>query len=344
MKVPDLQQALLNSPFRDLRYRRETLLSTEVLLGYDIDDHWVSLYMPNRNSGFIRHRFNLLQDEWDGGDAPTGYARAARNLFLELFELGGSNEATMFKDEVRQMEIAAEEHPEQAPRYEHIKGVLMELISSGTEYGLLKWYEVKKNGQWEVTLALDAGSKQTEPRKKRGKNSKLANSKKIVSIDKKKSRTDVGDSVPESTLGKNPKIDESFMRNRLSELREKLLELSRRNPLISFKHTAKGASFIRVVDENPEVILQKLSSETMSFKALPALELEPPDERTNKFQTALQRRKQFDELYVTEIDTIENDQRLEDIEKEQLIAAAESTLRENIRQELGLPARQKNKI
>ena len=157
LNISNLKQELLNFPFRDLRYRREIILSTEVIVGFDIDSHWVSLYVPNKNSGFSRYRFNLLHNEWGGGDSPTGYARAARDLFMELFDRRGSPKATMFEAEVRQMEIAMEEFPDQADRYEQIKGVVAQLIASGTDYGLIKWYEVEKNGRFEINLILANG-------------------------------------------------------------------------------------------------------------------------------------------------------------------------------------------
>jgi very-short-patch-repair endonuclease len=57
------------------------------------------------------------------------------------------------------------------------------------------------------------------------------------------------------------------------QLRKKLLDLSGRNRLLSFTHRPKSRSHIRVIDELPHVLFERLQSERpMTFQALPAPE------------------------------------------------------------------------
>jgi len=59
---------------------------------------------------------------------------------------------------------------------------------------------------------------------------------------------------------------------RIEGLRPKLLDLSRRNPLISTKFSNRSNTIIRVVDELPDVLFFKLSkAQGMRFLPLPAI-------------------------------------------------------------------------
>ena len=54
---------------------------------------------------------------------------------------------------------------------------------------------------------------------------------------------------------------EQEVRAALSQLRQKLLDLTARNPLISFKH-GKSARYIRIVDELPDRLTEELYAGT----------------------------------------------------------------------------------
>ena len=49
-----------------------------------------------------------------------------------------------------------------------------------------------------------------------------------------------------------------YMTGTLERLREKLIDISKRNPLIAFKHSERGATFVRVVDELPDQLFNSL--------------------------------------------------------------------------------------
>jgi hypothetical protein len=79
-----------------------------------------------------------------------------------------------------------------------------------------------------------------------------------------------------------------LVRQKIENLRPKLLDLSRRNPLIATKLGARSASHVRVVDELPDVLLFKLNNaQQMEIISLPAIEEDPRDELTVEFRSAL---------------------------------------------------------
>lgn len=157
----------------------------------------------------------------------------------------------------------------------------------------------------------------------------------------KKERVTTKESVSVAVIKPNgfeqdSSVDQTFMGARFKELREKLLDFSRRNPLINFSHSERGARFIRVVDEVPDELLETLVEGTMEFKPLPDLGTEPPDEKTPEFQAVLSeyRAENEDFLAVVENEELANQ---DPIGYEQSLAIAERELRNLIREELGLP-------
>ena len=75
---------------------------------------------------------------------------------------------------------------------------------------------------------------------------------------------------------------------KIENLRPKLLDLTRRNPLISAKLGPRSNSSIRVVDELPDVLAFNLfNNQKMRFVSLPSLEEDPKDEQSKVFRSAL---------------------------------------------------------
>ena len=61
-----------------------------------------------------------------------------------------------------------------------------------------------------------------------------------------------------------------FIKTSIANLREKLLDLSKRNNLVSFKHSEGSRQHIRIVDELPNILFSKfLNEEKLTFKSLP---------------------------------------------------------------------------
>jgi very-short-patch-repair endonuclease len=119
----------------------------------------------------------------------------------------------------------------------------------------------------------------------------------------------------------------------VASLRKKLLDLSKKNPLISYKHSSRGGSHLRIVDERPDLLFAALNDDAMEFEPLPGEEVVPPDERTPQFQIAYERGRLTDEAYLKATENLgdhEDDARA--------WQQAERELRKVIRKQLGLPA------
>ena len=76
-----------------------------------------------------------------------------------------------------------------------------------------------------------------------------------------------------------------LVRQKIENLRPKLLDLSRRNPLIATKLSPRSNSHIRAVDELPDVLFYKLNNgQELHLIPLPAIEDDPRDEQTIEFR------------------------------------------------------------
>jgi hypothetical protein len=123
---------------------------------------------------------------------------------------------------------------------------------------------------------------------------------------------------------------------RIEALRPKLLDLSRRNPLVSTKLSSRSNTIIRVVDELPDVLFFNLSNaQEMRFLPLPALDDEPWDEQTEAFIQAAANARLTDEDYLAAQDKLDSSS--EDyLDKARKL---ERALKDKLRAQLGLPAR-----
>ena len=119
----------------------------------------------------------------------------------------------------------------------------------------------------------------------------------------------------------------------VADLRKKLIDLSKRNPLIAFKHTSRGASHLRFVDERPDIMFEQVVEGSMGFEPLPDEEVTPKDEQTPDFQIACERARLTDEEFLAATETL-GDQESDARAWQQ----AERALRARVRQELSLPA------
>ncbi len=103
--------------------------------------------------------------------------------------------------------------------------------------------------------------------------------------------------MAQGTATTQPSTDE-FVRNVIQKYRTKLLDLTGRNPLISFRHSERSRSHIRIIDEIPEKLFGKLEAgKQLFFEALPDPDLIPADEFSSTFQTLLRRAKTQDNAY-----------------------------------------------
>ena len=127
--------------------------------------------------------------------------------------------------------------------------------------------------------------------------------------------------------------------NKIENLRLKLLDLTKRNPLISTRFSGKSFNLIRVVDELPEVIFEKIKTDKMYIIPLPALEDEPKDENTFDFKKNLAKAKITDEIYKKELEYLKPN----DDDFSTLLDFIERDLKDRVRKLLGMNPRQNKK-
>ena len=101
----------------------------------------------------------------------------------------------------------------------------------------------------------------------------------------------LGESDGNREVGSSASIDIpaeklDISRRRVADLRERLLDLTTRNRLLNYKHSDRSRTHVRVIDELPDVLYQKLQDgRSMALKSLPQPDEDPPkDERAEAFQ------------------------------------------------------------
>lgn len=128
-----------------------------------------------------------------------------------------------------------------------------------------------------------------------------------------------------------------IVRVRVEHLRTRLLDSSRRNPLIQVPFRQNSSSLIRFVDELPDVLAERLSSHhSMRLVSLPPIDEPLPDEQTDEFLNALEIARTTDETFITASEELEPT----DPEYAQKEFNIERALKDRVREELGLPERQ----
>ncbi len=127
-----------------------------------------------------------------------------------------------------------------------------------------------------------------------------------------------------------------LVRQKIENLRPKLLDLSRRNPLIATRLGPRSNAHVRAVDELPDVLFYRLNNgEAMRLVPLPAIEDDPHDEQTRDFRDAVINARLTDERYLAEMESVDRD--ADDyIDRTRQI---ERALKDRLRGALGLPPR-----
>ena len=125
---------------------------------------------------------------------------------------------------------------------------------------------------------------------------------------------------------------------KITELRPRLMDTSRRNALINNSLTSRSASFIRIVDEKPQNVFNDIAIKGNSLKLvpLPSLETDPLDESNQEFTDAFAAALETDEDYLDSIDEIDTDNDDMAFEKQ---AVAERELKDRVREILGYAER-----
>jgi transcription elongation GreA/GreB family factor len=131
---------------------------------------------------------------------------------------------------------------------------------------------------------------------------------------------------------------EELVSQKIENLRPKLLDLSRRNPLIGTRLNARTGAYVRVVDELPDVLLYKLTNgQALRIIGLPDIDVDPSDEQAKAFRDALVNARITDEAYQRAFEKIDHDA---DDALDQ-VRLLERELKDRVRSELGMPPRQR---
>lgn len=122
-------------------------------------------------------------------------------------------------------------------------------------------------------------------------------------------------------------------------LRERLLDLSKKNRMLNYNLGARSKRHLQFVDEVMEEVYRKLAQEDASLRIKPLQEPDdvPPEEKTEEFMAAFEHAKVSNLEYLTKLQALESAGRDEEIE----IAKLERELRDHVRSEFGLPPRPK---
>lgn len=141
-------------------------------------------------------------------------------------------------------------------------------------------------------------------------------------------------STGQKDQGPKPMNDERrWTEEAVAKLRTKLLDLTKKNPLISFKHGGRGALHLRFVDERPDLLFEALQEGTVGFEPLPDEEVTPKDETTPTFAIAYERARLTDPAFLAATEKLGDDER-----DARAWQTAERALRAEVRRQLGLPA------
>jgi very-short-patch-repair endonuclease len=125
----------------------------------------------------------------------------------------------------------------------------------------------------------------------------------------------------------------------IEKLRAKLLDLSMANRLLNFKPSEKSKSHVRIVDEIPELLFDKLESgKALEFSWIEEPDLEPIDERSHEFVETLKAAKTTDTLYIEELE------KLGKRPSRRQVSNVERSLRNRVRLSLGLSPREKPSV
>lgn len=130
-------------------------------------------------------------------------------------------------------------------------------------------------------------------------------------------------------------IEQQRLARLYEQLRLKLLDLSKKNPMLNYRLGVRSKRHLQLVDEVPDEVYRKLVGEDMTLKIAPLQEPAdvPPEERTEDFLAALEHVKVSDIEYLTKVDELAGG------DDEVAFAVIERELRSKVRIELGLPAR-----
>ena len=118
----------------------------------------------------------------------------------------------------------------------------------------------------------------------------------------------------------------------IKKFRENLLDLTNRNNLINLNFNPRSNKVIRIIDEIPDSVFNKLN-DNKKFKliALPPSSDSPKDEDTSEFKKNFEEEKLINEDYLKDINELAEDYDEENIESLKIIRK----LKDHVRKKIG---------
>jgi hypothetical protein len=125
-----------------------------------------------------------------------------------------------------------------------------------------------------------------------------------------------------------------MVRHGIQKAREKLIDLSLRNGMLNYRHSESSSRHVRVVHQLPSAVVECLASEkSIDLVPLPPVETIPRDEDTDVFREALREAKAVDPEWLA----AEDAKRAAGSRRRSKDKAAERSLRDRVRAQLGMP-------
>ena len=139
--------------------------------------------------------------------------------------------------------------------------------------------------------------------------------------------------VAEHNLQNQDDTHDKFIKDKIGDLRMRLLDLTNRNALLNFRHSEKALTHVRIIDELPDFLFGALvDGKKLTFLPLPESDDEPHDEKTEEFQTYFREATLTDEKYLEGVaELIDKDDSFDDL------AVIERALKDRVRERLGMP-------
>jgi hypothetical protein len=128
--------------------------------------------------------------------------------------------------------------------------------------------------------------------------------------------------------------EQADLQRKYDGLRDRLLDMSMRNRMLNYRHSHRSRRQLSIVDEVLEEAYRALAGEgaSLAITPLPEPDDNPPDERTDEFQAALEYAKVADTEYLAKLRSQEGAENADEL----LFAQAERELRDRLRGQRGL--------
>lgn len=132
-----------------------------------------------------------------------------------------------------------------------------------------------------------------------------------------------------------PANEDGQLHQSYERLRERLLDMTLRNPMLSYKHRPTSKRQLQIVDEIPEAVFRQLTGDAgLVIAPLPEPDDVPRDEKTDEFISALGYGKATDDTY---LEALREADEAEPEQAEAIMVKGERALRDRLRAELGMP-------